>query len=143
MDKSRNTIYLSVGGCQVTVTCSGRQGLEHLPDRVIGAIIRHLLYRNLIVSGRKCTVVGVHIADELGIVHIPPEPGRMVPGHLALDLHAVRQLVEHDAHEVFVIFQDKQDIMERVADAAILISLEPLGPILKLLDAFSRFSFRS
>ena len=54
-------------GIQTLHAIPGRQGLEHLPDGVIGPVVRHLLHSDLIVPGRKCTVVGVHIADKLGM----------------------------------------------------------------------------
>lgn len=38
MDKPRNTIYLSVGGCQVIVTCSEQDNAE-LYDKVKGILV--------------------------------------------------------------------------------------------------------
>ena len=38
VDKSRNTIYLNVGGCQVIVTCSEQDNAE-LYDKVKGSLV--------------------------------------------------------------------------------------------------------
>ena len=51
----------------------------------------------------------------------------MRPRHLALDLHTVRKLVEHDALQVLIVLHDQRDIMKVVLD----LHAPPL--ILKLL----------
>ena len=58
--------------------------------------------------------MGIHETDELRIIRIAPEPCRMFPWHLALDLQAVCQLIEHNALEVGVILHDQGDVVEVV-----------------------------
>ncbi len=50
-----------------------RQIFDKLTDGMVGPIIRDLRHGDVIVSGGEGAVVGIHTADELGIVRIPPE----------------------------------------------------------------------
>ena len=84
-----------------------RQALDELPDGVIGPVIRHLGHGDIVVAGGEGAVMGIYIADELGVIGIPPELGGVVPGYFPLNLHPVQELVEHHALEVGVVFQDE------------------------------------
>ena len=74
--------------------------------------------------------MGVHIADELGIIGIPPELGGVVPGHLALNLHPVQELVEYHAFEVGVVFQDEGQIAQGVLHVTGLVQFQAVLPVL-------------
>ena len=50
-----------------------RQIFNELTNGMVGAVVRDLRHGNVIVSGGEGAVVRIHIADELGIVRIPPE----------------------------------------------------------------------
>ena len=56
--------------------------------------------------------MGIHIADQLGIVSVPPVFRWVFPGYLALDLHTVQLLIEHDVLELRVVLEDQRDIVE-------------------------------
>ena len=58
--------------------------------------------------------MGVHIADQLCVIGVPPILGRVLPGHIALDLHAVQLLVEHDILELRIVLEDERDVVEVV-----------------------------
>ena len=58
--------------------------------------------------------MGIHEADKLCVIRIAPEPRRVLPRHLALDLHAVSQLIEHDAFEVGIVLHDQGDVMQGI-----------------------------
>ena len=74
--------------------------------------------------------VGVHIADKLGVIGVPPELGGMLPGHLALDLHPVQELVEHHALEVGVVLQNEGQVVQGVLHMAGLVQLQAVLPVL-------------
>ena len=113
-------------------TVPRRQRSEILADWVIGAVISNLGDSDLIIACRECAIVGVHIADELCVVRVSPEPRRVLPRHLAFDFHAVRQLIETDALEVVVVFHDKCDVVQAVLQYATTVALERPGPVLEL-----------
>ena len=50
-----------------------RQIFNELPNGMVGAVVRDLRHGNVIVSSGEGAVVGIHIADKLGIIRIPPE----------------------------------------------------------------------
>ena len=81
---------------------------------MVGAVVCHLGHGDLIVALGECTVMGVHIADQLCVIGVPPILGRVLPGYLALDFHAVQLLVEHDILELRVILEDERDVVEVV-----------------------------
>ena len=75
--------------------------------------------------------MGIHIADQLGIVSVPPVFGWVLPGHLALDLHAVQLLVKYDILELWVVLEDERDVVEVVFQNCragfVLETLLPVG----------------
>ena len=106
-----------------------RQAFDELSDGVIGPIIRHLGHGDIVVPGGESTVMGIHIADKLGVIGIPPELGGMVPGHLALDFHPVQELVEHNALEVGVVLQNEGQVVQGVLHMAGLVQLQAVLPV--------------
>ena len=50
-----------------------RQIFDKLTDGMVGPIIRDLRHGDIVISSREGAVVGIHIADKLGIIRIPPE----------------------------------------------------------------------
>ena len=74
--------------------------------------------------------MGVHIADELGVIGVPPELGGMVPGHFPFDLHPVQELVEHHALEIGVVFQNDGQVVQGVLHMAGLVQLQAVLPVL-------------
>ena len=107
-----------------------RQAFDELPDGVIGPVICHLGHGDIVVPGGESAVVGVHIADELGIIGVTPELGGMLPGHLALDLHPVQELVEHHTLEVGVVLQNEGQVVQGVLHMAGLVQLQAILPVL-------------
>ena len=95
-------------------TVPRRQGFKHLPDRMVTAVVRHLRDRDLIVPGGEGTVVAVHVADQLRVILVAPELCRVLPWHLACDLHAVRQLVEDDIPKKRIVFQYQLNVVQGV-----------------------------
>ena len=75
--------------------------------------------------------MGIHIADKLCVVSVPPVLGRVLPGYLALDLHAVQLLVEYDVLEQRVVLEDQRDVMKVVLQhrgaGFVLETLLPVG----------------
>ena len=75
--------------------------------------------------------MGIHIADQLGIVSVPPVFRWVLPGYLALDLHTVQLLVEHDILELRVVLEDQSDVVEVVLQhrgaGFVLETLLPVG----------------
>ena len=100
-----------------------RKTVEKRTDRMVGPIIRNLGHSDLIVPCGKSTVVGVDIADELCIVRIPPEPSRVLPGHIAFDLHAVRQLIEAYVFQVRIVLHDQRDIVQAILQQSAAVPL--------------------
>ena len=107
-----------------------RQIFNELPNGMVGAVVRDLRHGDVIVSCRKGAVVGIHIADELGIVCIPPEFRGMPPGHIALDLHAVQKLIEHQRFQKRIIHEDHGEVLQRVFHLAGLVQLQGFLPVL-------------
>ena len=107
-----------------------RQTFDKLPDGVIGPIIRHLGHGDIVVPGGEGAVMGVHIADELSVIGIPPELGGMLPGHFPFDLHSVQELVEHHALEVGVVFQNESQIAQGVFHMTGLVQFQSGLPVL-------------
>ena len=58
--------------------------------------------------------MAVHVADQLRVILVAPELCRMLPWHLACDLHAVRQLVEDDIPQKRIILQYQLNVMQGV-----------------------------
>ena len=58
--------------------------------------------------------MGIHIADKLGIIRIPPEFRGVPPRHIALDLHAVQKLIEHQRFQERVVHEDHGEVLQRV-----------------------------
>ena len=81
---------------------------------MIGTVVRHFGDSDAVVALRERSIVGIHKAYKLRVIRIAPEPRRVLPRHLALDLHAVRQLIEHNTFEVGIVFHDQRDVMERI-----------------------------
>ena len=76
------------------------QRSQIIPDRMIRAVVRHFPDGDVVVAVAEGTVPGFDVADDLLIVCVPPELGRVLPWHgrnVIPDFHAVRELVEHDA----------------------------------------------
>ena len=107
-----------------------RQALDELSDGMIGPVIRYLGHGDIVVPGGEGAVMGVHIADELGVIGVPPELGGMLPGHLALDLHPVQELVKHHALEVGVVLQNEGQVVQGVLHMAGLVQLQAVLPVL-------------
>ena len=107
-----------------------RQALDELTNGMIGPVIRHLGHGDVVVPCGEGAVVGVHIADELGVIGVPPELGGMLPGHLALDLHPVQELVKHHALEVGVVLQNDGQVVQGVLHMAGLVQLQAVLPVL-------------
>ncbi len=79
---------------------------------MIGAVVSDLGNGDLIVPLGEGAVVGIHIADKLGIVRIAPVFGGMLPRDFAFDLHTVKLLVEYDVFEVWVILENERDVVK-------------------------------
>ena len=107
-----------------------RQIFNELPNGMVGAVVRDLRHGNVIVSCRKGAVVGIHIADKLGIIRIPPEFRGVPPGHIALDLHAVQKLIEHQRFQKRIIHEDHGEVLQRIFHFPGLIQFQCLLPIL-------------
>ena len=107
-----------------------RQTFDELPNGMIGPVIRHFGHGDVVVPCGEGAVVGVHIADKLGVIGVPPELGGMLPGHLALDLHPVQELVEHHALEVGVVLQNEGQVVQGVLHMAGLVQLQAVLPVL-------------
>ena len=106
-----------------------RKRIKELPDRMVGPVVHGLRDSDIIIPGRKRPVCRIHIADQLGVIRVPPELGRMRPGNLSPDLHAVRQLVEHNPFQVLIILQDQHEIMQVILKFhALLFILQLLLP---------------
>ena len=101
-----------------------RQCLKHLPDRMVGAVIRHFRDGNVIVPRRKGAIARIHIAHKLRIIGIPPELRWMLPGNGSGNLHAVRQLIEHDVLHALVVLHDEDQIPQRVLHGAVLFQFQ-------------------
>ena len=112
-----------------------RKRLKEFPDRMVGTVIHGLRNGDIIISGGECPVCRVHIADQLGVIRVPPELGRMRPGNLSPDLHAVRQLVEHNPFQVLIIFQDQHEVVQ------VILKFHTLLFILQLLLPGVRIRF--
>ena len=112
-----------------------RKRLKELPDRMVGPVIHSLRNGDIIIPGRKCPVCRVHIADQLGVIRVTPELGRMRPGNVSPDLHTVRQLVEHNPLQVLIILQDQHKVMQ------VILKFHTLLFILKLLLPRVRIRF--
>ena len=74
--------------------------------------------------------MGVHIADELGVIGVPPELGGMLPGYLALNLHPVQELIEHHALEIGIVLQNDGQVVQGVLHMARLVQLQAVLPVL-------------
>ena len=112
-----------------------RKRLKEFPDRMVGPVVHRLRNGNIIVPGGECPVCRVHIADQLGVIRVPPELGRMRPGNFPPDLHAVRQLVEHNPLQVLIILQDQHEVVQ------VILKFHALLLILKLLLPRVRIRF--
>ena len=74
--------------------------------------------------------MGIHIADKLGIIRIPPEFRGVPPRHIALDLHAVRKLIEHQRFQKRVVHEDHGEVLQRVFHLAGLVQFQGFLPVL-------------
>ena len=97
---------------------------------MVGAVVRDLRHGNVIVSSGEGAVVGIHIADKLGIIRIPPEFRGVPPRHIALDLHAVQKLIEHQRFQKRVVHEDYGEVLQRVFYLAGLVQLQGFLPVL-------------
>ena len=97
---------------------------------MVGAVVRDLRHGNVIVSSGEGAVVGIHIADKLGIIRIPPEFRGVPPRHIALDLHAVQKLIEHQRFQKRVVHEDHGEVLQRVFYLADLVQLQGFLPVL-------------
>ena len=97
---------------------------------MVGAVVRDLRHGNVIVSSGEGAVVGIHIADKLGIIRIPPEFRGVPPRHIALDLHAVQKLIEHQRFQKRVVHEDHGEVLQRVFHLAGLVQLQGFLPVL-------------
>ena len=110
-----------------------RKRLKEFPDRMVGTVIHGLRNGDIIIPGGECPVCRVHIADQLGVIRVPPELGRMRPGDFSPDLHAVRQLVEHNPLQVLIIFQDQHEVVQVILKFhALLFILQLLLPRVRI-----------
>ena len=107
-----------------------RQIFNELPNGMVGAVVRNLRHGNVIVSSGEGAVVGIHIADKLGIIRIPPEFRGVPPRHIALDLHAVQKLIEHQRFQKRVVHEDYGEVLQRVFYLAGLVQLQGFLPVL-------------
>ena len=74
--------------------------------------------------------MGIHIADKLGIIRIPPEFRGVPPRHIALDLHAVQKLIEHQRFQKRVVHEDHGEVLQRVFHLAGLVQFQGFLPVL-------------
>ena len=103
-----------------------RQIPEEIPDRMVGTVIHDLCNRDTVISLGKGAVLFVHITDELCIVRISPELGRMLPRNRIPDLHPIRKLVEHDLLHVLIVFHDQLQVMKGILDLSRLLLIGQL-----------------
>ncbi len=54
----------------------------------------------------------------------------MPPGHIALDLHAVQELIEHQRFQKRVVHEDHREVLQRVFHLAGLVQLQGFLPVL-------------
>ena len=97
---------------------------------MVGTVVGDLCYGNVVVSGGEGAVVRIHIADELGIIRIPPEFRGVPPRHIALDLHAVQKLIEHQRFQKRVVHEDHGEVLQRVFHLAGLVQFQGFLPVL-------------
>ncbi len=64
-------------------TIPGRQTPQVFTDGMVGTVICHLADGDGVVLQREGTVALFHIGNHLVIISIPPELGRVIPGHSA------------------------------------------------------------
>ncbi|OFA24669.1 hypothetical protein BW28_06015 [Clostridioides difficile] len=81
---------------------------------MIRTVVRHLGDSDTVVAFRERAIMGIHKADKLGVIRIAPEPCRMLPWHLALDLHTVSQLIKYDALEVGIVLHDQGNVVQGI-----------------------------
>ena len=73
--------------------------------------------------------MSIDIADKLCVVGIPPVFGRMLPRHLALDLHAVKLLVENDGFQHLIVLQNERQVPQRVLQVSRFVVGEVFLPV--------------
>ena len=103
-----------------------RQVPEEIPDRMVGTVVHNLRNRYTVISLGEGAVLFVHVTDELCIVRVSPELGRMLPRNRIPDLHTVRKLIEHDLLHVLIVFHDQLQVMKGILDLSRLLLIGQL-----------------